>query len=71
MDEIRAALFSVDSGKSLGPDGYTAHFFEDAWSIAGGMTSWQLPSISSVSTSRLRREVNSTIVTLVPKMEGR
>ena len=29
-EEIKVAMFAIDGGKSLGPDGYTAHFFKEA-----------------------------------------
>ncbi|XP_057953981.1 uncharacterized protein LOC131148278 [Malania oleifera] len=33
--EIRDALFSIEDGKSPGPDGYSACFFKQAWSVVG------------------------------------
>ncbi|KAK9733590.1 hypothetical protein RND81_04G076900 [Saponaria officinalis] len=32
-EEVRCALFSIDTNKSPGPDGYSSGFFRSAWSI--------------------------------------
>ncbi|GKB59295.1 RNA-directed DNA polymerase, eukaryota, reverse transcriptase zinc-binding domain protein [Tanacetum coccineum] len=34
-DEIKAAMFSIDDNKALGPDGYTVKFYKKAWHIIG------------------------------------
>nr|GEV45520.1 reverse transcriptase domain-containing protein [Tanacetum cinerariifolium] len=33
--EVKSAMFSMGNDKSLGPDGFTAAFFKDAWDIIG------------------------------------
>ncbi|XP_071699054.1 uncharacterized protein [Rutidosis leptorrhynchoides] len=34
-EEVKAAIFDIDSDKTAGPDGYTSHFFKKAWSVVG------------------------------------
>ncbi|KAK9672447.1 hypothetical protein RND81_12G101300, partial [Saponaria officinalis] len=63
--EIREALFAIDINKSPGPDGYTSGFFKAGWDIV------QTDFIKAVrgffETGRMLKQINSTIVTLVPK----
>ena len=33
--EVMRVLFSMDSGKAPGPDGFSAGFFKGAWSVVG------------------------------------
>ncbi|PKI56117.1 hypothetical protein CRG98_023471 [Punica granatum] len=65
--EIKEALFSMGNDKSPGPDGFTAFFYKHAWHIVQ-------KDVTSVvqhffSSGKLRREINSTIIALVPKKE--
>ena len=34
-DEIKETFFSLHSNKTLGPDGFNAHFFKDTWTVTG------------------------------------
>ncbi|GKV25846.1 hypothetical protein SLEP1_g35229 [Rubroshorea leprosula] len=65
-DECRFAFFSSLNNKSLGPDGYTIEFYKAAWNIVGDLVT---KAIQEFFLSRkLLREVNSTIISLVPKV---
>ncbi|XP_031392075.1 uncharacterized protein LOC116204137 [Punica granatum] len=66
-EEIKAALFSMGNDKSPRPDGYTAYFFKHAWQIV--QKDFTNVVQHFFSSGKLRREVNSTIIALVPKKE--
>ncbi|XP_016902060.1 uncharacterized protein LOC103496880 [Cucumis melo] len=53
-EEVRRVLFSMDSGKAPGPDGFSVGFFKGAWSM----------------TCYLQLGVNATTITLIPKLRG-
>jgi hypothetical protein len=64
-EEIKATLFYMPSNKAPGPDGYTAEFFKASWPIVGEEV---VAAIKGFFTSgKLLKEVNATILTLVPK----
>ena len=66
VDEVKSTIFSLGSDKALGPDGFTACFFKKSWPIVGSDV---CKAIQSFFQSRaLLKEVNSTIITLVPKV---
>jgi hypothetical protein len=51
--------------KALGPDGYTAEFFKSSWSVVGADVITAIKSF--FESGLLLKEVNTTILTLVPK----
>lgn len=55
----------MKSSKAPGPDGYFAEFFKKAWSIIGGDVVATIKSF--FESGKLLKEVNGTIITLVPK----
>jgi len=64
--EIRDTLFSLAVGKAPGLDGYNVEFFKHSWEIVG--PSVILAVKDFFTTSKLLREINTTILALVPKV---
>lgn len=65
-EEIIETLFSLKSNKAPGLDGLFAYFFKKAWSIVGELVLRAVKSF--VESGRLLREVNSTAISLIPKV---
>ncbi|XP_039155725.1 uncharacterized protein LOC120287105 [Eucalyptus grandis] len=64
--EIQDTLFSLASGKAPGPDGFNVDFFKRSWEIIG--PSVLLAVRDFFASGHLLKEINSTILTLVPKV---
>jgi hypothetical protein len=64
-EEIRDTMFSMKSNKAPGPDGYTADFFKASWSMVGADVVEAIQDFFVYG--KLLKEVNATILTLVPK----
>ncbi|XP_035840393.1 uncharacterized protein LOC118487561 [Helianthus annuus] len=65
-DEVKKAMFSIGIDKAPGPDGFTAAFFKSAWPIVGNDVSRAI--IDFFDTGNLLRELNHTLIVLVPKV---
>ncbi|GKB60710.1 RNA-directed DNA polymerase, eukaryota, reverse transcriptase zinc-binding domain protein, partial [Tanacetum coccineum] len=65
--EIKDALFDIDSSKAAGPDGFTSCFFKKAWSIIE--TDICLAIKEFFSNGKILGEVNATLIALVPKLD--
>jgi hypothetical protein len=64
-EEIRDTIFHIRANKAPGPDGFSAEFFKAAWPIVGKEV---VKAIKNFFLSgMLLKEVNATIITLVPK----
>lgn len=64
--EIRAALFSMKDDKSPGPDGFSAYFYKKTLPIIQDDVVNAI--LSFFNDGKLLKEVNATIITLVPKV---
>ncbi|GJV38080.1 sodium/hydrogen exchanger 6 [Tanacetum coccineum] len=64
--EIKGALFSIRDDTAHGPDGFTVVFFKKVWDIVGGEVT--TPNRDSFSNGKLLKELNNTIISLIPKV---
>ena len=65
---IKAALFAIHADKALGPDGFSASFFQSNWDIVGPAIVVEIQSFFSSGT--LPASMNVTHVRLIPKTNG-
>ncbi|XP_020260823.1 uncharacterized protein LOC109837129 [Asparagus officinalis] len=68
-DEIKSAIFSMAENKAPGPDGYNVAFFKSAWAIIGEEITVAIEEF--FSSGKLLGMVNSTSITLIPKVHCR
>lgn len=64
-EEIKAVFFSLPKNKSSGPDGYSAEFFTNCWTIVGAEVSSAVAEFFSSGT--LLKQWNATSLVLIPK----
>ncbi|GKA92743.1 RNA-directed DNA polymerase, eukaryota, reverse transcriptase zinc-binding domain protein [Tanacetum coccineum] len=64
-EEIKKALFDIADVKALGPDGFIACFFKKAWKVVEKDVCDAVKDF--FSNGKLLIEINSTIISLVPK----
>ncbi|GJS34137.1 RNA-directed DNA polymerase, eukaryota, reverse transcriptase zinc-binding domain protein [Tanacetum coccineum] len=65
-EEIKIAMFDIDNDKAPGPDGFTSCFFKTAWNIIGLDICAAFKEF--FHTGKLLKEVNATLISLIPKM---
>jgi hypothetical protein len=58
-------MFSMKGNKAPGPDGFSASFYQKAWPVVGSCVEEAV--LEFFGSGKLLKEVNSTIITLVPK----
>lgn len=66
--EIKEVVFSVNTDKAPGPDGFSAGFYHSFWDIIGEDVTWDVRSF--FETSILNRRQNETHVRLIPNIKG-
>ncbi|XP_056698498.1 uncharacterized protein [Spinacia oleracea] len=64
-DEVKEALFSIPGRKAPGPDGFGAYFYKDTWSIVGDEVTAVVLDV--LQHGKLLKELNHTVITLIPK----
>lgn len=64
--EIKDTIFSLARGKAPGPDGFGVEFFKSNWDLVGPLMVEAVKDF--FVTGRLLREINSTILVLIPKI---
>ena len=63
--EVKKAIFQFNPDKAPGSDGYNTHSFQRHWSIVGKYVTSAIKS--SFQNGRLLKEINHTLLILVPK----
>ncbi|KAL2225193.1 UNVERIFIED_CONTAM: hypothetical protein Sindi_3049600 [Sesamum indicum] len=64
-DDVKQAVFDIAEDKAPGPDGYSSGFFKAAWPVVGQEVTKAV--LDFFSTGKLLKQVNSTILALIPK----
>ncbi|GAA0187598.1 hypothetical protein LIER_34886 [Lithospermum erythrorhizon] len=64
-DEIKATLWEMDGDKAPGPDGFSATFFKANWDLVGQDLTLCVQEF--FNTGKLLKQLNHTIVALIPK----
>ncbi|KAL2231032.1 UNVERIFIED_CONTAM: hypothetical protein Sindi_1697600 [Sesamum indicum] len=64
-DNVKQAVFDIAENKAPGPDGYSSGFFKAAWPVVGQEVTKAV--LDFFSTGKLLKQVNSTILALIPK----
>lgn len=64
--EIKVAVNSINGGKALGPDGFSATFYQSYWHIVGNEVIKDVREF--FTTSQLHPHQNETHVRLIPKI---
>ncbi|KAL0754749.1 hypothetical protein Bca101_092417 [Brassica carinata] len=67
-EDIKATLLALPKNKALGPDGFSAEFFWEAWEVVG----WDaVEAVKEFFTGgRMLRQFNTTAISLIPKVTG-
>lgn len=67
-EEVYDAVFSIDSRKAPGPDGFSSSFFKSSWEIV------KEDLVKAVkdffAKGKMLKQVNCTLITLVPKVNA-
>ncbi|KAL2248000.1 UNVERIFIED_CONTAM: hypothetical protein Sindi_2652300 [Sesamum indicum] len=65
-EEVKLAVFDIAEDKAPGPDGYSSGFYKAAWPVVGAEVTRAV--LDFFSTGRLLKQVNSTLLDLIPKV---
>ncbi|GKE33875.1 RNA-directed DNA polymerase, eukaryota, reverse transcriptase zinc-binding domain protein [Tanacetum coccineum] len=65
-EEIKLAMSDIDGNKAPSLDGFSSQFFKESWSIVGDDVCKAVRDF--FSNGKLLKEVNSTAISLVPKV---
>ncbi|GKD93483.1 hypothetical protein Tco_1373320, partial [Tanacetum coccineum] len=67
-EEIKAVIFAMNDDKAPGPDGFSSKFFKTSWPIISNEVCVAICDF--FRNGRLLKEVNATIIALVPKSQS-
>ncbi|KAK4384432.1 Retrovirus-related Pol polyprotein from type-2 retrotransposable element R2DM [Sesamum angolense] len=65
VDDVKTAMFDIEEEKAPGPDGFSSSFNKAAWPIVEEEISRAI--MDFFTTGRLLKQVNATLLTLIPK----
>jgi len=68
MAEIKQALFSIDSAKTLGPNGFGAGFFKHYWNLI--KHDFYQCITEFFTHEKMLQKINHTFIALIPKKEN-
>ncbi|KAJ8433476.1 hypothetical protein Cgig2_020648 [Carnegiea gigantea] len=66
--DIRDAIWSIPTHKSLGPDGYSSGFFESTWEQTGPLVCFVVQEFFKTTT--MPKEISETKLILIPKVQN-
>ncbi|KAL2235315.1 UNVERIFIED_CONTAM: hypothetical protein Sindi_1263700 [Sesamum indicum] len=64
-DDVKQAVFDIAEDKAPGPNGYSSGFFKAVWPVVGQEVTKAV--LEFFSTGKLLKQVNSTLLALIPK----
>ncbi|KAL2240746.1 UNVERIFIED_CONTAM: hypothetical protein Sindi_0715800 [Sesamum indicum] len=67
-NDVKIAVFDIAEDKAPGPDGYSSGFYKAAWPVVGNEVMKAV--LDFFSTGRLLKQVNSTLLALIPKVHS-
>ncbi|KAK4384106.1 Retrovirus-related Pol polyprotein from type-2 retrotransposable element R2DM [Sesamum angolense] len=67
VDDVKTAMFDIEEDKAPGPYGFSSGFYKAAWPIVGKEISKAI--MDFFTTGRLLKQVNATLLTLIPKCQ--
>ena len=67
-EEVRQALFAIESNKTPGPDGFGAGFFKHYWDLINEDLYQCI--LEFFRNGRMLRQINHTFIALIPKIEN-
>ncbi|GJS13862.1 RNA-directed DNA polymerase, eukaryota, reverse transcriptase zinc-binding domain protein [Tanacetum coccineum] len=65
FDEIKDAIFDIDSNKAYGPDDFSSEFFKKAWEVVGNDVCLAVKEF--FRKGKILGEVNATLIALILK----
>ena len=68
MDEVKQALFAIDSNKTPGPDGFGAGFFKHYWAVV--KDDFFQCILEFFTHGKLLKQINHTFIALIPKVDN-
>jgi len=66
--EVKSALFSIESSKTPGPNGFGAGFFKQYWEFL--KKDFFNRIVEFFKNGHLLRQINHTFITLIPKRDN-